>query len=233
MSTVLQVITDSMRELGLLAASETPRADEVQDCLRKLNDMLDSWSNESLFVYGTLFESFMLQANKSSYTMGSGGDFDTEVPIRTNAIRLKDSNNLELPVSIIDANKYGRFTVKENLSTYPRYAYIDDGHPLKTVYFYETPSQAIEVIFHNQRQLTTFTDVSTNINFPKGYRKAIVNSLAIEIAPQFGATPSPITIQNAGKAIANIKRANKRPLEMRVDNALTFNNRVYDIEVNQ
>ncbi len=233
MSTILQVITDSMRELGLLAASETPRADEVQDCLRKLNDMLDSWSNESLFVYGTLFESFMLQANKNSYTMGAGGDFDTEVPIRTDAIRLKDSNNLELPVSIIDANKYGRLTVKENLSTYPKYAYIDDNHPLKTVYFYETPSQAIEVIFHNQRQLTTFTDVTTNINFPKGYRKAIVNNLAIEIAPQFGASPSLITIQNAGKSIANIKRANKRPLEMRVDNALTFNNRVYDIEVNQ
>lgn len=52
-STALDIVKDAMKDIGVLAAGESPSADDSADILRKLNHMVASWELEGLAIYGS------------------------------------------------------------------------------------------------------------------------------------------------------------------------------------
>ena len=79
MTTATTLITDSLQSLGVVAAGQSPTANDLSDGLRKLNNMLGLWSLSTLLV------PFRTQISKtldgsSSYTVGAGGDINTTRP---------------------------------------------------------------------------------------------------------------------------------------------------------
>lgn len=225
--TVRDLITGSLRLLGVLASGEQPTAAEAIDSLASLNSMLDSWNIEKLMCFAVLPQSFPLVAGKLGYTMGPGGDWDTEWPARVENVKLlyNTGTNPEmvLDIAIINRDQYLSFIVPGTTSTIPMWVYIDDGFPLKTFYFYTVPSIVNSVDIFCWSQITAFTDLNQDISFPPGYERAIRSNLALELAPEFSATPSQIVIAMAQTSKANIKSFNMRPLYMQVDSALLSN----------
>lgn len=74
MTTPLDIVTRSLRGIGVLAAGEAPSADEANDAFEMLNDMLDQWSNSNMMIpYQTEYV-FDLQDNQGSYKVGPQGD---------------------------------------------------------------------------------------------------------------------------------------------------------------
>lgn len=73
MATPLDIITRAMKDIGALAAGEAPSADEAQDGLDLLNDMIDQWSNESMMVFYRTEIVFNTVQNTVQYTLGPGG----------------------------------------------------------------------------------------------------------------------------------------------------------------
>lgn len=73
MTTPLDIITRAMKDIGALAAGEVPTADEAQDGLDMLNDMIDQWSNESMMVFYRTEIVFNTVQNTVQYTLGPGG----------------------------------------------------------------------------------------------------------------------------------------------------------------
>ena len=53
MATALQIIKDAMLELGILQTQEEPSADEAQDGLRLLNQMLQYWQIKGITLNHT------------------------------------------------------------------------------------------------------------------------------------------------------------------------------------
>ena len=51
MTTASDIIKKAMQKVGVLTKSESPSSDESADGLDSLNDLLSSWSNESMFIY--------------------------------------------------------------------------------------------------------------------------------------------------------------------------------------
>jgi hypothetical protein len=60
--TAREIIASTLRLLGVLAAGETATANEANDALESLNQMLSSWSNENLVVYQKVRDEFTLTA---------------------------------------------------------------------------------------------------------------------------------------------------------------------------
>ena len=54
MTTAQDIITDSLNILGVYAAGETISDADLEQAFTRLNDMLDSWSNESLTCFAIL-----------------------------------------------------------------------------------------------------------------------------------------------------------------------------------
>lgn len=73
MATPYDIITRAMKDIGALAAGETPTADEAQDGLDMLNDMLAQWSNENMMVIYKTEIIFPVVQNQVQYTIGPTG----------------------------------------------------------------------------------------------------------------------------------------------------------------
>lgn len=76
-STAQDLITGALRNINVLAASETPSASDSSDALQVLNDLLESWSIDHLNVYSSVENILTFIPGQYQYTIGNpvGGTF--------------------------------------------------------------------------------------------------------------------------------------------------------------
>lgn len=72
MTTVRDLVTDSLSELGVVAEGETPSAALASLSLRTMNRLIDSWSLERLQIYTVTRTLIPVQANNGEYLLGEG-----------------------------------------------------------------------------------------------------------------------------------------------------------------
>lgn len=70
-TTALDLITGAMRNIGALEAGETPNAQDAADAQQVLNDLVEAWSLERLFIYASNENTFAFTAGKYQYTIGN------------------------------------------------------------------------------------------------------------------------------------------------------------------
>jgi hypothetical protein len=70
MTTPIDIISRSLKDIGALAAGEAPTPDSAVDCLDMLNDMLDQWSNEDFIVFNITEIIFNVLSGQVQYTIG-------------------------------------------------------------------------------------------------------------------------------------------------------------------
>ena len=73
MTMPIDIISRALKDIGALAAGETPTPEAAQDAFDMLNDMLDQWSNEGMMVYYKTEIIFTTTNNQTQYTIGPGG----------------------------------------------------------------------------------------------------------------------------------------------------------------
>jgi hypothetical protein len=86
--TATTLITAAYTDIGVLGQGETLSAYLAQDGLRRLNAMIASWRAHQLTVLAIERMIFPLVANKQTYTIGLGGDFNVPRPTRIDAAGL-------------------------------------------------------------------------------------------------------------------------------------------------
>lgn len=206
MTTALDIITGSMKLLGLLFKGESPAADEAADGLSALNDMLDSWSNDDLITYALAWETFAFTPTQSTYTIGTGGDFNTSRPIDiANAYTV--INGITRPCKPVGADQYSLITQKDIQSIYPWYLCYDNGYPLGKIRFYPVPAGAYTLNLLCNKPLTSFSTLTDSVSLPPGFNRALKYNLAIEISSQFSVQPSASVVKIAADSLSAVRSA--------------------------
>lgn len=225
--TVRDLIKASLRKLGILASGEEPSAAEAQDALTALNAMIASWRTSSLIAYAVLPETFAFVAGKKSYTMGPGGDWNTDRPIRVDKVQMTytatSPQPLNLGIEIIDLDQYQNLVVPDTTSTIPQFVYVDDAFPLRTFYFYTVPQLVFPVQVFSWKSISQFPDINTTIALLDGYERALTFNLAMDLAPEYGAqavAAAGLIAQQAAEAKAAIMSLNNRTPLMTCDDAI-------------
>lgn len=215
---VSDLIKSSMRLIGAIATGETPTADEANDGLLVLNDMLENWSTETLSVWGSSNITFNLVANQRTYTIGPAGNWATQRPQDVNDAYCTFSG-VDFPIKVISQEQYNEINLKGmGQPIVERLLYVNE-FPLGIVTVWPVPTQAIPITLTMQRILTfpiALTDVLTG---PPGYLKALRYCLAVEFAPEFGVEASATVVQVAADAKGDYKRANIPLVEAQYDDA--------------
>lgn len=94
--------------------------------------------------------------------------------------------------------------------------------PLGTFWVYPTPQAANEVHLFTDLILDEFT-LTTDVNLPQGYARALKKLLALELCPMFGKTPSPQLLLQAKEAKDLLKAQNASPVTtLRYDSDLVY-----------
>lgn len=230
MATARDVVATSMRLIGVLAAGETPKAQEQTDAISALNRMLDSWSTQSLLVFNRVSETFTPLVNKQTYTMGIGGDFNTTRPQKIEAagLLIQGSQPYELPLDIYNLDQWSAITVKALQSTLPQCLYADNAYPLMNLNFWPISNQVNGIVIYSWKPLTTIATPDDVISFPPGYEEAIIYNLAGRLAPEYGRQLDPVVLEIAGASKESIQRMNIRPLYLSQDEALLQRDRPFN-----
>lgn len=202
-------INRALRLLGVLAEGETPSASESNDALMALNQMLDSWSTERLSVFTTLTQTFTWPAGQATRTLGPGGNFVGVRPVLLDgSTYFVDPSGVSHGVRIINEDQYNAIPVKTITSDYPQALFVNPTNPNTTLSVYPVPTQALTWYFVSAAPLSEPAQLTTTLAFPPGYLRAFAYNLALEIAPEFGVTPSQDVRRVATISKRNIKRIN-------------------------
>lgn len=227
MSTVLDLITGSLRLLGVVASGETPTASESQDALSALNDLIDTWKTERLMVYAILPQTFALVGGQKTYTLGPTGNWNTERPVGIDSMYLQytDANSgpppLNLLVVLLNQDQYNAIIVPNTTTTIPTAAYIDDAFPLRNVSFWPVPQVNYNIDLFTWQLIDGFAAITDTIALPPGYERMMRFNLALELAPEYGLQASQAVAAGALDAKAAVKRNNIKPLYLACDPAVT------------
>lgn len=211
MTTALQLITGAARLLGVVRKSEAMTADEAADGLTALNDMLASWSNEGLLCVSRVWESFTVTA-ATSYMIGSGQTLNTVRPLSIKAAFFR-LGNVDYPLEIISDEEYEGIVYKTLNGSIPKYLSYDNAYPYGTIRLY--PQGAGELHLLSEKPITNISSLSTAVDLAPGWNRAIRYNLALDIAPEYGETPSPAVVEMAkqSKADVSLSIAKNRPIK--------------------
>lgn len=216
MTTARDLITGALTQIQVYAFGEQVANVDIAGGLDVVNSMLDSWSNESLTCYAILEQTGTILPGISSYTIGPGGDFDMTRPLKIldgpGRAYLLDENGDKYPIDVVTQDQWNLITQPNTNSDLPSTLFYDPQFPLGIINIYPEPYQSFPLFWDSYLQLAEFSSLSTLLSFPPGYRKAIQDNLAIELAPYFpSAQITPALVKAAKQSKANVKRTNIRP----------------------
>jgi len=193
--TAQQLINQALRKIAVLANGETPSTSESDDAFVALNQVLLNWSTQQLPCLG-LQRITQSMVGSASYVLS------------TRPLRIKSANLnvggvvVEYPVLSAEAFADGKRT---------QVLYSDGGYPNTTIRLRPAPtSGTLEMDAYVA--LTAIATLGTAINLPPGYERALVNALAVELAPEYGRTAPPELLAASAESISGIADLQRKVL---------------------
>lgn len=215
MATGLDIIKGALKRINVYAAGENLSTLDANDALEVLNDLLDSLSTQENFVYGSLENILTFVPGQYQYTIGVGGDFNVQRPLRvTNAftrITSGSSPGLDYPIEILNQNQYADIGLKNLRGPWPKALYYNTTYPLGNLYFYPNPGSAGSLHLFTDTILTQMT-LAGSVSLPQGYLRALKWLLATEICSEYGVPITPIMLLKSREASDAIRALNAVPV---------------------
>ena len=212
MTTARNIIKRALQKNGVLTKAESPSGDEASDGLSALNGLLASWSNDGLLVYARTSESFPLVSGQANYSIGAGGDFDTDRPLQILTAFTRISN-VDYDMDIVGDEIFDTITQKNITSSIPDVMTYVPSTPRGEITIYPVPTTGTLHI-RTEKQLSSFATLDTELDLPPGWERALIFNLALEIAGEYGQPVDQLTYQIAKEALHNIKMAVARSRKM-------------------
>lgn len=218
-----ELIARSMRLMGYLSSGETPSGNDAQDALSALNDLIDAWKLERLFIFTIARTTKTLTSGTASYTIGSGGDINIDRPIWIDRATLiydtSAATPSETPLELFTDQRWQEVRQKTLQSGLADGIFYDHGFTagLGRIYPWPIPNTSTTqlVLYVPSTAVAAFADLTTDYTFPPGYSRMLRYNLAVEMAPEWGREVPLRVDTTATSSLSAVKRANNRPRELK------------------
>jgi hypothetical protein len=152
-------------------------------------------------------------AQQIAYTIP--GDFKIPRPLRvTNSFTRINTQGagLDYQIEMISQERYIEIGYKAISAPWPIVAWYNPTMPLGNIFFYQSPSDAAELHLFTDTILQNFADLTTDVQMPQGYTRALKRCLARDLAPEFGAPWTQQHERLAKEAYDFVKSLNQVPV---------------------
>ncbi len=226
--TALNLITDVLLDMGVIADQETPTAAQSVGALTKLNDLIESWNLDPQKLYGATQYILPFVSNHGVYTIGSGGDLNIARPNDITAAFVRNtfavaSQQQDLPITILNDQQWADIPVKEQVGTFPYAVWFNMTYPLIEAYVTPIPtgSNYSLILWDNNDNATL--SLNTVLSLPPGYKRALKYGLFIELAAGYQiAVPESISTLAATSKMS-IDRQNLQINELETSGPVRYN----------
>lgn len=214
------IITRAFRLLNITASGETAAADQSQDALIVLNNLIADWSaSQPLTLFSTAQVNYTASTVKTSFTIGPTGDLVTVRPDAVDNVFLR-SGGVDYSITSIGEAEYQAIGLKSLISSYPEFCYYDATLTNGTLFLWPGIS-AGQSIFLNARQvMDQFAGLFDVVDIPPNYARALAYNLAIDLSDEYEIQPSPNIYRIAASSKRGIKRLNTQVPHMSNEAAL-------------
>jgi hypothetical protein len=232
MTTVLDLLTDSLADIGAIAIGEPVPADEAASALRAFVQMVEQWNSEGLMAYNTETHVFNLTPGQTSYTVGTGGNFNIPRPAQVLAAYNRDVRGIDYPIYVTtNFQEYSEITYKTIQSPLVNVLYDNQDVPLKSLYLFPVPNTTdYTLVLWTSGAIDAGTALSDTITLPPGYKQALEFNLAVTLSPRYGKAVTPDLMRMAIESKAQIKRVNTDVGTLAIPDSIPQNTIGYSIQ---
>lgn len=210
MATVRDVVTDALFANGALGQGESLDATDGALVLRAFTRMLGTWANENITVYTTSEGTMTLVAGTATYATTS---LSTGRPVSVQNMFLR-LNSVDYQVDLIGEEEYDAIPYKTS-SGLPLVCLYEASYPNGSFTFYPVPSEAYVAHVKARYPLISGTiTLETSVSLPPGYEAALVDNLAVYVAPFFGLQAPGDLRMRAHASKEALRATNHVPLRM-------------------
>jgi hypothetical protein len=222
--TGLQILTDSLKLLGVLAGHEVPTSAEQQDAFARLNELIDSWGTHAQTLLVARRDVIPLIVGQPTYTLGPGEAVNLPTPMTIDAVSsviLGSSPATEVFLDWATDQAAIATAQKELTGSPPQRVNYTRTHGFGELWVWPVPTVAQDLVIYWREPLAQFPDLVTPVDLAAGYARALRTNLACELAPEFGRVIDPVIDRQARESLADLKRQNLPLVEIGIDPALT------------
>lgn len=212
MATAQQIVNRALKYINVADISGNANIDNSTHALEELNQMIDEWNSDNLIQTSLTEITHSLVANDVDYTIGSGGNINTNWPVKIENAFIRDANNNDYVIEQINAEQYATIADKTSTSSYPSLIYYKRDYPLGKIYLYPAPSSGLTLHLYVWGRLSSISLLTDSLTLPPGYESLYSSNLAIRLAPQYGIEVSPSIYRMAKESKRKLEIANYRPL---------------------
>ncbi len=228
MTTVSDIITQSLKKAGVLGVGQTASAEDMNDAFLDLTDMLSQWQRQRWLIWHLATFS-VTSTGATSYTVTTGGNFNVVRPDRIESAFLRQlvtttPNYVDYPLEILESREdYNRIALK-SLATFPRWIFYDAAYPTGLVYPWPIPQASTYQIFISlKQQLTQYTSFGDDLGLPPEYLAAIKWNLAVRLKESYQLPQSAALIELAVLSLNVIRGANAQVARLAMPADLVHN----------
>jgi hypothetical protein len=219
--TPLDLIRRAMLLITAIAAGETPTAEEAQDGLERLNELIDAWGADDLTIPGIVRTPQALVSGTQTYTIGPTGTLVQPRPTTEPTFTLVGSDGFEYPLDPLTRGRWMGLQLRTQTSPWPYAFHYEASFPNATLSLYPVPTDSgLQLAIYSPEALTQFPALNTRIILPPGYARALRYNLAMELAPEYGKAIPPRVEIVAAESLGAIKVKNVTVNELSLDVAL-------------
>lgn len=186
MTTANRIIRGALGKIGIVTPGEAVKAGDAADCLVALNAMLDAWQVERLFAYATQTIVGTLPSGTATRTIGPTGDLlCTPRPVAIELGSFFRTGSNDYPLRTVTEEEYNSITVKGVGSLGPAVVSYTASLPNGVLRFFPQAASPVTLNLQVMVQISAFVDLTTDYLLPPGYERALVLSLAEEVASDY------------------------------------------------
>lgn len=221
MTAGIDIISGALRLISSATPGEAINGQEASNALVVLNELMSSFSMEWGLINIPTLESFPLVVGQTSYTIGTGGNFNTVRPDSVFNQWLYDTAaGIRYPLKQIADNQYNAIPLN-TIASIPKVIFYDPQYPLGIIYIYPVASLATyQLNIESYKPMAQFTTLNTVMNLPGEYFKCLKLLLANELAPEYGFPIGQDMKEEINKARDMMKARNFRRVVASFDAAL-------------
>lgn len=185
------VITSSLRKLGVIELGSTPDADTLANASMVLNLMIKMWAVDGLKLWTIDELTLPLVASKTSYVIGPGGDLVTNKPLKLIQAWLRNTSvtpPIDTPMQILSKQEYNILGSKASTGT-TNSVFLDPRVNTSILYAYLTPEAFTATTYQMHlvvQRMMSDALVGTDVpDFPTEWMQALVWGLADQLAIEY------------------------------------------------
>lgn len=221
--TFTEIAQDAFALLNVFLPGEALPPSAANVARRFCNDYLDELSNRDVFIPIIARERFDLVANQggptSPYTIGPGGDFDTERPsnqnsiVAANLILTATSPEVRVALGIYTDQAYDANQIPDLSNTQPTGLYYNPTYDadLGSIFLWPVPTISTnDLELFLQKSVAEFADLTTTYYVPTGWKRFLKYTLADMMQVPYGKTLSPAAQRIVVSSTNAVMRSNAK-----------------------